>query len=299
MKLLAALAVMVAAATAAQAQSFDELKKQAEGGDARSQYALGLLYANGREAPQDDAEAMRWWRMAAEQGHINAQKMLGFRYFLGVHVPDDDAEAMKWYRKAAEQGDREAQLKVGSMYQNGWGVPKNNAEAARWFEKVIEQGTGHYAELAQKYLKEMQDAGETTASASAASAAPSASRPATTARRPSSTSSDKSPGKLYMATGISPDWLTHYYWYLYPNDGVILELFAGGKCTFLWFDGTEEECRYTYSSATGGGTIQFEDGSRYEFRTANKRMSDGIHNYIVVKGYWADGSDGVFHYSRK
>ena len=34
-------------------------------------------------------------------------------------VPEDDAEAVRWYRKAAEQGDVVAQFKLGVMFANG------------------------------------------------------------------------------------------------------------------------------------------------------------------------------------
>ena len=42
---------------------------QAEAGDASAQYILGLMYANGFGVPEDDDEAVRWYRMAAEQGY--------------------------------------------------------------------------------------------------------------------------------------------------------------------------------------------------------------------------------------
>ena len=54
--------------------------------------------------PEDDAEAVKWYRKAAEQGLASAQCYLGLRYDFGKGVPEDDAEAVKWYRKAAEQG---------------------------------------------------------------------------------------------------------------------------------------------------------------------------------------------------
>ena len=54
--------------------------------------------------PQDDAEAVRWFRLAAEQGDATAQNNLGVRYGTGRGVPQDDAEAVRWYRLAAEQG---------------------------------------------------------------------------------------------------------------------------------------------------------------------------------------------------
>ena len=38
---------------------------------------LGLKYANGEGVVEDDAEAVRWYRLAADQGHAGAQVNLG------------------------------------------------------------------------------------------------------------------------------------------------------------------------------------------------------------------------------
>ena len=62
------------------------------------------MYNNRRGVPQDDAEAVKWYRLAAEQGYAEAQSNLGVMYNNGRGVPQDDAEAVKWYRLAAEQG---------------------------------------------------------------------------------------------------------------------------------------------------------------------------------------------------
>ena len=71
--------------------------------------------------PQDDAEAVKWYRKAAEQGLASAQFNLGQMCALGRGVPQDDAEAVKWYRKAAEQGLAEAQSAVAEMHRQGRG----------------------------------------------------------------------------------------------------------------------------------------------------------------------------------
>ncbi len=63
----------------------------------------------------------------ADQGDAMAQLYLGSMYDNGEGVPENDAEAVKWYRKAADQGDAMAQLYLGSMYDNGEGVPENDA----------------------------------------------------------------------------------------------------------------------------------------------------------------------------
>ena len=80
----------------------------------------------------DYAAALREWRPLAEQGDAKAQYALGLMYDEGMGVPEDDAEAAEWFRKAAEQGLAEAQYTLGFMYANGKGVPKDSVEAVRW-----------------------------------------------------------------------------------------------------------------------------------------------------------------------
>ena len=70
-------------------------------------------------------------RRSAEQGDANAQYNLGNRYRKGEGVPQDDKEAVKWFRKSAEQGDASAQCNLGVMYYLGEGVPQDYKEAVR------------------------------------------------------------------------------------------------------------------------------------------------------------------------
>jgi uncharacterized protein len=49
---------------------------------------------------------------------------MGLMYAEGQGVPEDDAEAVKWYRKAAEQGLAEAQFNLGEMYAYGKVSPR-------------------------------------------------------------------------------------------------------------------------------------------------------------------------------
>ena len=52
-----------------------------------------------------------------------SQLNLGIRSANGEDVPEDDAEAVKCYRLSAEQGLARAQYYLGIMYGNGDGVP--------------------------------------------------------------------------------------------------------------------------------------------------------------------------------
>ena len=94
------------------------------------------MYATGRGVPEDDedeAEAMRWFRLAAEQGHASAQVGVGIGYFTGRGVPQDEAEAVRWFRLAADQGDATAQFSLGVAHRDGKGVAQNSSAAYMWF----------------------------------------------------------------------------------------------------------------------------------------------------------------------
>ena len=57
-------------------------------------------------------------------------------YLNGRGVPQDDAEAIRWLRLAADHGNTDGQLHLGFVYKSGRGVPQNDMEADRWFNLV-------------------------------------------------------------------------------------------------------------------------------------------------------------------
>ena len=159
------------------AGELETIKKAAEQGQAGAQFSLGVMYDQGYGVTEDDAEALRWYRLAAEQGYAGAQYILGLMYAQGEGVPEDDAEAVRWYQMAAEQGFvpklntisvscmprvmgcqrmmlkpcagiqmaaeqgyAGAQYNLGLMYAQGEGVPEDDAEAVRWYQMAAEQG---------------------------------------------------------------------------------------------------------------------------------------------------------------
>ncbi|MDA0228653.1 MAG: tetratricopeptide repeat protein [Proteobacteria bacterium] len=80
----------------------------AEQGDAKAQYNLGVIYANGKGVPKNDIEAIRWYREAAAQGHAGGQFGLGSGYFLGRGVPENYVQAYMWLALAKAQGHEKA-----------------------------------------------------------------------------------------------------------------------------------------------------------------------------------------------
>ncbi len=89
--------------------SLEDVRTCAEQGDARVQTDLGFMYANGDGVPQDDVEAVRWFRLAAEQGYGDAQLNLAVMYELGEGVPQDYVLAYMWVNLAVAQGNEAAQ----------------------------------------------------------------------------------------------------------------------------------------------------------------------------------------------
>ena len=134
-------------------------------GDARAQFRLGLMYAEGEGVSQDYAEAEKWYRLAAEAGDDDAQYRLerilyvkstrieaeagdaeaqyelGQMYANGDDVVQDDVEAVKWIRLAAEAGRTDAQRSLGQIYEKGMGVSQDDAEAVKWYRLAAEGGS--------------------------------------------------------------------------------------------------------------------------------------------------------------
>ena len=97
-----------------------------------AQVNLGSMYDNGRGAPQNYSEAIKWYHRAAEQGHAVAQHNLGCMYKFGKGVPEDHAEAAKWFRKAAIQGYANSQFQLGLIYGVGEAVTLDYVQAYKW-----------------------------------------------------------------------------------------------------------------------------------------------------------------------
>ena len=73
------------------------------------------MYDNGEGVPENDAEAVRWFRLAAEQGLAFAQDSLGRKYALGNGVPQNGVRAYVWFSVAVAQGLEEARLRRDTM----------------------------------------------------------------------------------------------------------------------------------------------------------------------------------------
>jgi hypothetical protein len=95
-------------------------------------------YAPGDDTGGDAVEIESWWREVAKQGNGSLQSCVGEFYHFGHGVAQDDAEAIKWYRLAAAQGDLIA-LKRAAWLQATCPNPsvRNGTNAVEFAQKAL------------------------------------------------------------------------------------------------------------------------------------------------------------------
>ena len=87
--------------------SLEDVTKEAERAREEAQRSRKKAERAAEEVREEEEESLEFekTRKAAEQGDAVAQFKLGFMYDYGRGIPVNDAEAVKWYRMAAEQGN--------------------------------------------------------------------------------------------------------------------------------------------------------------------------------------------------
>jgi hypothetical protein len=106
-------------------------------------------------AVRGDAQALQQLRTLAEQGNARAQFRLGLMYADGTGVPKDQVQAEQWYRKAAEQGEANAQAHLGGMYENGSVVSKDIVTAYMWYNLAAAKGNPKFRNDRDQLEKQM------------------------------------------------------------------------------------------------------------------------------------------------
>jgi TPR repeat protein len=174
---LLACAVLAARADAGEPSKLQQMTARATAGDPSAQYALGLAYADGTEAPPDTTEAVRWLRAACESALPPAWRRGAFFLDLGYADPyaiqpvdqhgpaggmndpvpvnynmavqlsqgpgsggHDFRQAAVYFRKAADDGYAPAQYNLALLCASGQGVDTNRAEALHLFLLAASRG---------------------------------------------------------------------------------------------------------------------------------------------------------------
>ena len=119
-------------------KEFGALMVLAKKGNARAQFALGRMHANGEGVVKDFKEAEKWYRRAAQHDDPSAQRELGLFLLHGQGVERNADEGIQWYSKAAKTYPSIA-LELGDLFAEGKLVTANHKEAMKWYRKAADK----------------------------------------------------------------------------------------------------------------------------------------------------------------
>lgn len=86
-------------------------------GDADAQYQLARLYMEGRGAPKDMRQAIRWTHLAADKGHFESQFLLGSLMLGGIGMPRQVARGLMWMTLARDGADASRQAEIAEAHR--------------------------------------------------------------------------------------------------------------------------------------------------------------------------------------
>jgi TPR repeat protein len=115
-------------------------RRAAEAGDVDAEYALAVLYREGRGMQRNPADAALWMSRAALDRNISAQVEYAVMLFNGDGVRKDETAAARMFLRAAERGNPIAQNRVARIFAAGRGLPRDPVEAAKWHAIAKQQG---------------------------------------------------------------------------------------------------------------------------------------------------------------
>lgn len=99
--------------------------KDAEHGDASSQYNLGSMYANGQGVKQNYDKAVFWYKKASDKGMPDAQFQMAMMYLNGTGVEKNFTQMNMLLCKAAKAGNIDAQYNLAASFYFGKDIEKN------------------------------------------------------------------------------------------------------------------------------------------------------------------------------
>ncbi|MCF6219826.1 MAG: sel1 repeat family protein [Robiginitomaculum sp.] len=115
-------------------------EKSAATGNPLGQFALGVVYSEGKLTSQSYPKAIEWLEKSAAQDNPDAQHNLAMLYANGQGVTQSYEKAFKLLEKAAWQDFTISQYALGIYYSQGKGVEQSETMARFWLKKAAKLG---------------------------------------------------------------------------------------------------------------------------------------------------------------
>ncbi|MET0025090.1 MAG: SPOR domain-containing protein [Sedimenticola sp.] len=110
-------------------------------GNARAQFFLSVVYAEGIVVPRDPLRALYLLKDAARGGLRTAQFDLGMRFQQGRGVEKDERAGAYWLSRAAHSDLAKAQYNLGAVFYIGKGIESNREQALYWYRRAAANGS--------------------------------------------------------------------------------------------------------------------------------------------------------------
>ena len=125
----------------------DDLVAKATKGDLQAQLSLACRYRDGKGVKTDNAEALRWARLAADRGDAAAMDFVGWMFFRGLAVKQNTTIAAGYFKAAAGKSPQAA-WNLGQCYFGAQGVEQDVTKALEVWKKAANMGHGRAAATA-------------------------------------------------------------------------------------------------------------------------------------------------------
>lgn len=110
-------------------ESLPILTRAAEGGSAKAQHFLAMMYENGNGVERDFSKAAYWYEKTAEQGDLEAQLTYAMICALGKGMEADLAKACHWATVSYHRGNHKAAQTLQLIRSQAGGIAAESIEA--------------------------------------------------------------------------------------------------------------------------------------------------------------------------
>jgi len=130
-------------------KQFSTRVKEAQSGNKRAQYKLGVAYLTGSQVKVDISRSIYWFNKAAQKGYVKAMFKLGVIYYSKRAGKRNQKKAFRWFTKAAKTKHARSAYYLAKVYFEGVIVGRDTQRALHWVKLAKQYGFRDADKLSQ------------------------------------------------------------------------------------------------------------------------------------------------------
>lgn len=141
-------------------EPYEQILEKAEAGDESAMYKAAEMLYTGCQAPQNQKEALRWFREAAKAAYVPAMIRLIQFYRDGEAVKKNLTLSMSWAKKAAATGEPEGKYALAQAYIYGEPEIQDTDKGLKLLVEMVQQGDAAADEMIREVHQKIREAKE-------------------------------------------------------------------------------------------------------------------------------------------